>query len=178
MERRTFLKRSLFATGLTLTGTTAWSKEYLTIDQAKTVLWGNEVLTPITVKLTEEQEEAIEDASDVRVRNMTIKAFKTKKGGWLILDQIIGKHENIDMAFALNPDGSVKGMEILYYRESYGHEVRNPKWRAQFHGKRHTEHLKLDKQIKNISGATLSCAHITSGINRITQTWQLVLRHK
>lgn len=177
MERRTFLKNSLFATGLTLTGTTVWSKEYLTPDQARKILWGNEVLTPVTVKLTEEQEEAIEDASDVRVRHLTIKAFKTKSGGWLIYDQIIGKHENIDMAFALNNDGSVRGLEILTYRESYGHQVRNDKWRAQFHGKRHTEHLKLDKQIKNISGATLSCKHITDGINRITQTWQLVLRH-
>ncbi len=26
-------------------------------------------------------------------------------------------------------------MEILEYRESYGDEVRNPKWRAQFTGK-------------------------------------------
>ena len=53
----------------------------------------------------------------------------------------------------------------------------NPKWRAQFLGKDDSEHLKLDEQIKNISGATLSCRHVTDGINRLTQTWKLVLQH-
>jgi Na+-transporting NADH:ubiquinone oxidoreductase subunit NqrC len=55
--------------------------------------------------------------------------------------------------------------------------VANPKWRAQLHDKDFTEHLKLDKQVKNISGATLSCRHITDGINRLNHTWNLVLRH-
>ena len=54
--------------------------------------------------------------------------------------------------------------------------MRNEKWRAQFHGRDHTQLLKLDDPIKNISGATLSCRHITDGINRLTQTWNLVLR--
>ena len=65
----------------------------------------------------------------------------------------------------------------MTYRETYGFEVNNPKWRMQFHGKNYTEHLKLDKQIKNISGATLSCRHITDGINRLSHTWNLVLQH-
>jgi len=55
--------------------------------------------------------------------------------------------------------------------------VNNPKWREQFLGRGAYEHLKLDQQIKNISGATLSCKHITDGVNRLTQTWDQVLRH-
>jgi Na+-transporting NADH:ubiquinone oxidoreductase subunit NqrC len=67
------------------------------------------------------------------------------------------------------------GLEILTYRESYGHEIQNARWRAQFTGKNADTHLKLDRNIKNISGATLSCAHVTDGVNRLLNTWQQVL---
>jgi Na+-transporting NADH:ubiquinone oxidoreductase subunit NqrC len=77
----------------------------------------------------------------------------------------------------LTKEGKVKDIEILTYRETYGGQIRNPKWLAQFFGKDHTEILKLDKQIRNISGATLSCRHVTDGINRLTHTWDQVLRN-
>ena len=84
---------------------------------------------------------------------------------------------NIDLAVALTHEGKVKGLEVLTYRETYGHEIRNAKWRAQFHGRDNSERLRLDKQIRNITGATLSCRHVTDGINRLTHTWDQVLRH-
>lgn len=153
------------------------AKSYLTSQQAKQLLWEDKTMTQIAVELTQDQVKAIQSASDVRVRNPNMQVWKVEGGGWFIIDQIIGKHENIDMAFAYHADGTVKGFEILTYRETYGFEVNNPKWRMQFHGKNHSQHLKLDHQIKNISGATLSCRHITDGINRLNHTWNLVLQH-
>ena len=127
--------------------------------------------------LSKDQIKAIKKASKVRVRNDKLQVWKTESGGWFIVDQVIGKHENIDLAFAYDAEGKVMGFEILTYRETYGYEVANPKWKAQFNGLDYKEHLKLDKQIKNISGATLSCRHITDGINRLSHTWEQVLRH-
>lgn len=43
------------------------------------------------------------------------------------------------MAVALTADGKVKGLDVMVYRETYGHEVRNENGRAQFHGKDYTE---------------------------------------
>jgi Na+-transporting NADH:ubiquinone oxidoreductase subunit NqrC len=45
--------------------------------------------------------------------------------------------------------------------------VRDPRWRAQFVGKRAGAPLSLDDDIQNISGATLSCRHVTEGVKRI-----------
>jgi Na+-translocating ferredoxin:NAD+ oxidoreductase RnfG subunit len=178
MKRRTFTKLlSYISVGLLLNPLELQAKTYLTVEQAKKILWGDADMTSVDVVLTKEQMQSIKKSSKTRVRNSVLKTWKVSDQGWFILDQIIGKHENIDMAIALNTDGTVKGLEVLVYRETYGHEVRNEKWRAQFHGKDHTEVLKLDKQIKNISGATLSCRHITDGINRITHTWDQVLRN-
>jgi len=153
------------------------AKTFLSEEQAKQILFPDAVLTPSPVTLTKEQKKAIKKASKVRVRSSKINAWKTENGDWFILDQIIGKHENIDMAFAFDNEGKVIGMEILTYRESYGHEVMSKKWRAQFTGRNNSEHLKLDKQIKNISGATLSCRHVTDGVNRLVHTWDLVLKN-
>ena len=55
---------------------------------------------------------------------------------FFIVDYVIGKHLVIDYAVALSPEGTVKQIEILNYRESYGGEIRNPDWRKQFVGKR------------------------------------------
>jgi Na+-transporting NADH:ubiquinone oxidoreductase subunit NqrC len=88
---------------------------------------------------------------------------------------VIGKHEFITYALALGADGTVRGVEILEYRESYGGEIRNPKWRQQFVGKRPGSQLRLDKDIKNISGATLSSRHVTDGVRRLLVTYQMLL---
>src|SRR5258708_37853751 len=55
--------------------------------------------------------------------------------GLFVVDHVIGKHLYIDYAVALDPTGRVMRVEILQYRESYGGEVREPGWLAQFAGK-------------------------------------------
>ena len=71
--------------------------------------------------------------------------------------------------------GAVRQLEILDYHESYGGEVHLPAWRHQFVGKQHGSPLQLNADIKNISGATLSCGHITDGVRRLLATYALVL---
>lgn len=153
----------------------SWGKTYLSIDQAKTALLPAESLSEHNITLSDKQRKSIAKASKVRVRSNFLRAWKSNEGNWFIVDQIIGKHENIDIAFAISSQGAMIGLEILTYRESYGHEIQNARWRAQFTGKNADTHLKLDRNIKNISGATLSCAHVTDGVNRLLNTWQQVL---
>lgn len=157
---------------------TAHAKQFLSTSQAKAILLGKKKTTKMNITLTSAEAKQIKKLSKVRVRHKKINAYKTSSGEWLIFDQVIGKHENIDVAFALTNRGKIKGIEILAYRETYGHEVRNKKWRQQFHGKGPEKRLKLDREIKNISGATLSCSHITDAVNRTTQMWKLVLSKK
>jgi Na+-translocating ferredoxin:NAD+ oxidoreductase RnfG subunit len=178
VDRRDILKKLALATGgLMLSGIQLQAKTFLTVDQAKRALWGDIQLQSMPVRLTKDQVKSIKEISKVRVNYPDMRTWRTPDGGWFILDKVIGKHENIDCAVAITNQGKIKGIEILVYRESYGHQVRNPKWLAQFFGRNNSEHLKLDKQIKNISGATLSCRHITDAINRLTHTWDQVLRN-
>ena len=64
----------------------------------------------------------------------------------------------------------------MQYHESYGYQVRNPEWRKQFVGKTSAAPLKLDQDIKNISGATLSTKHIADGVKRVLATYDVALK--
>lgn len=151
---------------------------FLTVEQAKKALWQDTPMQAVSISLTKQEIKAIESASKTHVWSNTFKAWKTETGGWLLIDQVVGKHEMIDVAVALTNEGKIKSLRVMQYVESYGDEVKHPKWLAQFIGRDNSEHLKLDRQIDNISGATLSSRHITDGVNRWTHTWDQVLRHK
>ena len=96
--------------------------------------------------------------------------------GWLIVDQVIGKSELITYALALDAHGAVISVEVLDYRESHGSEVRLAPWRKQFVGKTAADPLTLNKDIKNISGATMSCRHLTDGVQRLLKLYDSVLK--
>jgi hypothetical protein len=70
----------------------------------------------------------------------------------------------------------VKQVEVLSYRESHGHETRLPAWRRQFVGKTAAAPLQVGEDIANISGATLSCTHVTEGVRRIVAVLDLARR--
>ncbi|CAM2007170.1 FMN-binding protein [Acanthopleuribacter pedis] len=180
MHRRSFLGNAAVAAAgaFCLNGQVVWAETFLTVEQAQKVLWGSaNTFTPSHIQLTKDEMKAIAKASKVRVRRSRLQVWRTAEKGWFIVDQVIGKHENIDLAVAIDVNGKVKGLEVLTYRETYGHEIRNDQWRAQFHGKGTEADLRLNKEIRNISGATLSCRHVTDGVNRLLHTWHHVLRH-
>jgi uncharacterized protein with FMN-binding domain len=102
--------------------------------------------------------------------------WRTSNGSYLVVDRVVGKHEFITIAVGINANGTVKQVEIMEYRESYGYEVRDAAWRAQFPGKSANSPLQLNVDIKNISGATLSSKHVTDGVKRILQKHQSSLK--
>ena len=56
--------------------------------------------------------------------------------------------------------------------------MRDPRWRAQFKGKRQGSPLALEDDIQNISGATLSCRHITEGVRRLLDAYTRTAQKK
>ena len=155
----------------------AFAVRYLTVDQAQQAIFPSKSFTAAPVKLTSSQRKAIEQASGLRVLHDEQQVWRVSGGGWFIVDEVVGKHEYITYAAGLSPDGSVKQIEIMDYRETYGGQIRDPKWRSQFVGKTSRSTLKLASDIKNISGATLSCRHITDGVKRLLAFYEIALKH-
>jgi hypothetical protein len=154
-----------------------FANTYLTVEQAQQAIFPGASFAPLKIALTAEQQKNIESRSGVRVRSRELKVWKVSGGaGWFIVDEVLGKHEYITYALGLSVSGAVKQIEILDYRETYGYEVREASWREQFVGKTTQNSLKLDGDIRNISGATLSSRHITEGVRRLLATYEVALR--
>lgn len=156
----------------TLSASPAYAVQYLDIAQAQKLFFPQaDGFASLPLLLTAEQKAYVEKAAGLRMRYVRQPVWKvTENGthvGWVVQDEVYGKHEFITYAVALDANGAVRGVEILDYRETHGREVRNPKWRAQFTGKQHGAPLKLGEDIQNISGATLSCKHVAEGVRRI-----------
>ncbi|MGE0616210.1 MAG: FMN-binding protein [Bacteriovoracia bacterium] len=152
----------------------AHAEVYLSADDAAKLLLPNLKLARRELELTPEQVEKIEAASGENVRNRKLTAYVGPKKEVVFVDQVIGKHEFITFAVGLGADGAVRGVEILEYRETYGGQVRHADWRQQFVGKNSQAKLKVESDIKNISGATLSSVHVTGGVRRLIHTYEAV----
>jgi Na+-translocating ferredoxin:NAD+ oxidoreductase RnfG subunit len=156
--------------------TSAYGTTYMTVEQAQAAMFPGAQLTRAFVTLTKEQASAIEKRTGVNVRKPEVQVWKSADGGYFMVDEAIGKHEFFTIAVALNANSSVKQIEILDYKESYGYEVRNESWRKQFAGKTSTAPLKVGDDIKNISGATLSCRHVADAVKRLLATYDIALK--
>ena len=159
----------------------ACAVQYLSVAEAQQVLFPEaDGFISSPVRLSNKQKEAVERYAGIRLRADEQPVWRVEKDGvsvgWFLLDEVYGKHEFITYAMGLDRDGTVRGLEILNYRESHGGEVRNENWRAQFDGKRYGDQLRLGKDVENISGATLSCKHLTEGVRRLLAIYRAALK--
>jgi len=159
----------------------AIAMQYLSVEQAQKAIFPEATeFVAAHIIYTPAEVSAIEKRSGQKVRSRGEQVWKAQSGnrllGYFIVDYVIGKHLVIDYAVGLSPDGRVKQVEILEYRESYGGEIANRDWLVQFVGKTSRDPVELDSDIRNISGATLSSQHVTEGIKRILATYDICLR--
>lgn len=172
---RNFEVRWLMAGAAAVVAAPAAAATYFSVEQAQQAMLPGQRVSALAVTLTPAQVLAVQRASGVRVREPVLRLWRAANGSWFYVDRVLGKHEMITYALTIDGNGAVSGVEILDYRETYGDAIRNPRWRAQFSGKRFGAPLKLDRDIVNLSGATLSSAHVTDGIRRLLATHALVV---
>ena len=155
----------------------AQAKIYVSSEQAQQILFPNKVLSKLPIIITDDLQEKMRAASSIRHPFQGDRIWRSSDGGWFVIDEVVGKHEMITYAVALNAKGSVLGIEVLEYVESYGYEVAEAQWRKQFVGKTINDPIKLNQDIQNIGGATLSCKHLTDGVKRISVLYDLTLKN-
>lgn len=149
----------------------AFAVDYLSAEQAARLMFPDaDVFEPRRVALDAQQMQQLQ-AQGVQARSASWPVLVARRGsetlGFVVTDNVVGKVELIGYAVGIALDGTVRQVEILSYRESHGHEIRLPAWRRQFAGKGTGSALRVGEDIANISGATLSCTHVTDGVRRI-----------
>ncbi|HQR61008.1 MAG TPA: FMN-binding protein [Methylophilaceae bacterium] len=158
----------------------AYAQDYLTAAQAQKSLFPDaDAFQPMLVKLGEAQRDKIKALSGLRQRWEEQKVWRVEKDGkqlgWFIVDEVVGKHEFITYGVGLSLDGHVVGIEVMTYRETKGDQIREAGWRKNLVGKTLADPFKLDEDVPNISGATLSCRNVMDGVKRLLALQKVAL---
>jgi hypothetical protein len=149
------------------------AKTYLTLEQALALAFDQPSnIERHELKWSLAQQETMEKKLDEKISRKSIVVYtgimkSEKSHGIAVFDSVIGKHELIDYMIFMGNDGKIRWIEILSYRESYGGQIRNRGWRDQFKGSSAAQLPEPHRDISNISGATLSCRHVTEGVKRL-----------
>jgi Na+-translocating ferredoxin:NAD+ oxidoreductase RnfG subunit len=150
---------------------------YLTPQEALKITFpDSEEIVSETKNLSTEQKQFFEKklgALSKTTWNFYLAKTNGQVDGYALIDNEKGKMEPITFMTAINPDGSAKAVEILIYRESHGAEVHEKNFVKQYVGKRALNPIRVGQDIKNISGATISCHAVTLGVKRALALWNL-----
>lgn len=162
---------AVLAAGAAVAPVTVLGADYLSVVQAKAMFPDATAFVAQPVTLTEEQRKALSAQAGTRITPAQWNVFAAKSGdvllGYFITDAVIGKFQLINYAVGFGADGAIRDVEILSYREEHGGEIRTRAWRSQFEGKTASTSLRIGEDIQGISGATMSCVHVTEGIRRL-----------
>ena len=86
--------------------------------------------------------------------------------GFAQVRNVKGKDQPITYLVATDSADALRDIDILVYREPHGGEVAYDPWRKQFRGKKADAPLQVGKDIRNISGATISSNSVTRGVRQ------------
>ena len=87
--------------------------------------------------------------------------------GYALVQHTIGKHKPMTYMVGVDARGRVSNVELLVFREARGSEVRTKRFNVQYEGKTVLDPVRINKDILNISGATMSVRSMTAGIKRV-----------
>jgi Na+-translocating ferredoxin:NAD+ oxidoreductase RnfG subunit len=84
--------------------------------------------------------------------------------GYAYITDKKGRHRPITFVVGLKPDCSVQDVAIMIYREPRGDEVKAKRFLRQYHNKTIDDPITVRRDIKNISGATISAHSVSAGV--------------
>jgi hypothetical protein len=154
--------------------------DYLSVEEAQRALFpAADHFAEVVLALSPAQHAEVATRAGEQPPHRSLRAFKALKAdellGYVFVDEVIGKEDFITYAAAIDAAGRLGPLEVLSYRESHGGEIRGDSWRRQFAGRSDLAHLRVQTDIKNIAGATLSCEHVTQGVRWLVALWQVAL---
>jgi len=148
------------------------SQVYLTEEQALQEVFphSDEILFNV-VPLTKEEKSQLQNRlrrkiyEDFFVVYMGIKSGEVT--GYAIITEEIGKFHPYTFIVSVDLEGKIDKIAILVYRESRGSEITKKRFLYQFKGKSLKNKIRINRDVINISGATMSVVTMCKGVKKI-----------
>jgi len=123
------------------------------------------------IKLSPEKKAQIEERIGWKFPEESFEVYIGQTGpqidGYALVQNTIGKHKPMTYMVGVDSKGLVSDVELLVFREARGSEIRQKRFNAQYEGKSVLDPVRINKDIINISGATMSVRSMSAGIKRV-----------
>ncbi len=87
--------------------------------------------------------------------------------GCALVTEERGKYRPITFMVGITPELRVKDAAVMVYRESRGGEVRRRRFLVQYRGKTLRDPIRINRDIINIGGATISVRSMNAGVRKV-----------
>jgi len=145
---------------------------YLTEEQALALVFPecDEIVTDEFV-MSPEEKSSLEKLLSRRLYEDGFRAYIGKKKGaiqgYAIITEEIGKFHPFTFVVGVDADGKITNIAVLVYRESRGGEIAKKRFLYQFMGKSLKNPVRINKDIINITGATMSVQYMCAGVRKV-----------
>lgn len=140
-------------------------------DAVKVILPKSQQVRKEIIRLSQDKKDVIEQRIGWKFPEEAFELYIGETGdkidGYAMVHNTIGKHKHMTYIVGVDAKGACSDVELLVYRETKGSEVRRKRFNAQYEGKTVSDPIRINKDILNISGATMSVRSISAGVKRV-----------
>jgi hypothetical protein len=123
------------------------------------------------LELTQEKKDLIEQRIGWKFPEQAFEVYIGETGdkidGYAMVHNTIGKHKHMTYMVGVDAKGICSDVELLVFREARGSEVGRKRFNVQYEGKTVLDPIRINKDIINITGATMSVRSISAGVKRV-----------
>jgi hypothetical protein len=140
-------------------------------DAVKIMLPKSQRVRREVLRLSPDQKTLIESRIGWRFPETEFDVYIGESGagvdGYAMVHNTIGKHKHMTYMVGVDKMGEVTDVELLVFREAKGSEVGTKRFNSQYEGKTVLDPIRINKDIINISGATMSVRSLSAGVKRV-----------
>ena len=145
---------------------------YFTEEEAAKVMFpDSDKIRKDTLTLTAKQKAFVEEVIGWKFPETSFDVFIGEThgnvDGYAVIQNTIGKHRPITYMVAVDSAGEVTNFEVLVYREARGNEIATKRFNYQYQGKTVEDPVRINRDIINITGATMSVRSASAGVKRV-----------
>lgn len=144
-------------------------KVFLTVEEALALAFPECQVERTTEYLSEAEEERIEALAHGELLGRVVRPYIARRAGAVVGTAYFDAHrvrtKNEVLLLVVGPDGSLRRVEVLSFAEPLEYLPKGAFY-AQFAGQRLDDGLELERDIRGVSGATLSARAATAAARR------------
>ncbi len=149
----------------------AWATVLITVDEALALAFPDAATERQTLFLSDEQRRRVADDSGAEVSSSLATRYVARGAdgavrGWAYLDTHRVRTLPETVMVVLDADGTVRRVEVVTFREPLEYMPRKA-WYEQYEGQKLDDDLALKRDIRPVTGATLTARSTTEAVRRV-----------